>query len=172
MTSDCFYFYSKSANKKPGYGCNEIATKEYLELSKILDWRKVLSNFHFSPFMFEGKTYNTIEHVFQSKKIALVDPYKANFFTVESGHAIGKGDGAIAQKNRKLVVLKSSDLAIWFQTSDKIMENAAIAKYSQCSMAMNILKNTGNAELWHVVSRKKPVRFNHLERIRNKCKIF
>lgn len=165
---DCFYFYSKSADKKPGKGSNEFVSnpEKYLELSKMKDWRKVLSNFHFSPFKFEGKTYNTIEHVFQSKKIELVDPIKADFFTVESGHEIGQGDGFLAQKNRKLVVLLKSDLEKWFRISNEIMEKAAVVKYSQCLESMNILKNTGDAELWHVVCRKKPVRFEHLERIR------
>ena len=163
------YFYSKSADKYHGKGVNEFVSDplKYLELSKIKDWRKVLSNFDVNPFIFEGKTYRTIEHVFQSKKISLVDPIKADFFTMESGHDIGKGDGLIAQKNRKLVVLNKSDLEKWFHISKDIMEKAAIAKYSQCPVAMNILKLTGDTELWHVVSRKKPVRFIHLERIRN-----
>ena len=108
-----FYFYSKSADKAPGKGANEIVVdpSEYSELAKIKDWRKVLSNFHVSPFVFEGFTYNSIEHVFQSKKIGLVSPEKAFLFTLESGSEIGKGDGLMAQKNRKLVVLKQNDLA-------------------------------------------------------------
>ena len=63
---DRLYFYSKSADKKPGQGANEVVSGDYTELAKIKDWRKVLSNFHYCPFVFEGKTYNTIEHVFQS----------------------------------------------------------------------------------------------------------
>jgi hypothetical protein len=46
------------------------------------------------------------------------------------------------------------------------MEQAAIAKYRQCPEAMNVLKLTGKAQLWHIVARKQPVRFKHLERIR------
>lgn len=165
---DSLYFYSKSADKYPGKGKNEIVSDPliYKELSEIKDWRKVLSNFHFSPFEFEGKTYNTIEHVFQSKKIELVSPEKAYYFTLESGHEIGKGDGLLAQKNRKLVLLKGDNLLKWFQISNEIMEKAAIAKYSQCLFAKNVLNLTGNSELWHIVSRKKPVRFKHLEIIR------
>jgi predicted NAD-dependent protein-ADP-ribosyltransferase YbiA (DUF1768 family) len=165
---DSFSFYSKSADKKPGKGANEFVAdpEKYTELSKIKDWRKVLSNFHVSPFVFEGKWYNTIEHVFQSKKIALVDPVKADFFTLLNGHEIGQGDGLVAQKNRKLVVLKNPDLDTWFRISGDVMERAAIAKFSQCPEAMHVLQLTGDAELWHVVSRKKPVRFLHLEGIR------
>ena len=165
---DRLYFYSKSADKKPGQGVNEFVSdpSKYTELAKIKDFRKVLSNFHYCPFVFEGKTYNTIEHVFQSKKIALVDPIKASYFTRESGHPIGQGDGLTAQQNRKLVVLDKNSLLKWAQINDKIMEQAAIEKYKSCPEAMKVLKATGDAQLWHIVSRKKPVRFEHLERIR------
>ena len=163
-----FYFYSKSADKAPGKGANEIVVdpSEYSELAKIKDWRKVLSNFHVSPFVFEGFTYNSIEHVFQSKKIELVSPEKAFLFTLESGSHIGKGDGLMAQKNRKLVVLKQNDLDQWFKMSKDVMKRAAIEKYAQCPEARTVLKLTGDAELWHIVSRKKPERFVHLEQIR------
>jgi predicted NAD-dependent protein-ADP-ribosyltransferase YbiA (DUF1768 family) len=165
---DCFYFYSKSVDKKPGKGVNEFVEDPdvYQELSMVKHWRRILSNFHVSPFMFNGKTYNSIEHVFQSKKIALVDPVKADYFTLESGHEIGQGDGGMAQKNRKLVILSKSDIAKWFQISTHIMEQASFAKYQQCPDALATLKLTGEAELWHIVSRKKPVRFEHLEKIR------
>ena len=167
-TYDKLYFYSKSADRLPGKGANEFVSNpnDYIELSKIKDFRKVLSNFHYCPFVFEGKTYNTIEHVFQSKKIALVDPIKASYFTRESGHEIGQSDGLTAQQNRKLVVLDKTSIAMWSQISDKVMEQAAIQKYLQCPEAMNVLKLTNKAQLWHIVSRKQPVRFKHLERIR------
>ncbi len=70
---DRFYFYSKSFDNYPGKGNGEIGNEDYLELNKHKNWRKVLSNFHVYPFIFEGKTYNTIEHAFQSKKISIVN---------------------------------------------------------------------------------------------------
>ena len=168
-SQDRLYFYSKSADRFPGKGANEFVSNpsDYTELARIKDFRKVLSNFHYCPFVFEGKTYNTIEHVFQAKKTALVDPVRASYFTRESGHPIGQGDGLTAQKNRKLVILDKGSIAKWAQISDKVMEQAAIAKYRQCPEAMNVLKLTGKAQLWHIVARKQPVRFKHLERIRS-----
>ena len=165
---DRLFFYSKSADKKPGHGANESVQdpQKYRVLSLIPHWRRTLSNFHVDPFVFEGKTYNSIEHVFQSKKIALVDPEKADFFTMESGHPIGQGDGALAQKNRKLVLLGKEHLQKWSQISGRVMEEAARAKFLQCTKAMVVLLATQDAELWHVVPRKKPVRFEHLEKIR------
>ena len=164
---DRLYFYSKSADRLPGQGANEVVSGDYTELAKIKDWRKVLSNFHYCPFVFEGKTYNTIEHVFQSKKIALVDPIKASYFTRESGHIIGQSDGLVAQQNRKLAILDKGNVIKWAQMSDRIMEQAAVEKYKSCPEAMKVLKLTGGAQLWHIVARKQPVRFKHLERIRN-----
>jgi predicted NAD-dependent protein-ADP-ribosyltransferase YbiA (DUF1768 family) len=69
----------------------------YEDLNKIKNWRKVLSNFHIYPFQYKGYTYNTIEHVFQAKKIELADKDKAYLFTIESGNDIGKGNGEIVK---------------------------------------------------------------------------
>lgn len=169
---DRFVFYSGSADKKPGNGVNESGDpSKYKELSKIKDWRKVLSNFHVYPFKYDGYTWNSIEHVFQSKKISLVDPKRALMFTIESGSEIGLGDGKMAQRNRKLVVLSREHLKIWDEMKDMIMREAAIEKYKACSEALNILKLTNEAELYHFErSRGKPsklVHFKHLEEIRS-----
>ena len=167
--SDKLFFFSKSKDVAPGKGTNEIVSDItlYKDLANIKDWRKILSNFHVAPFKFDGYTWNTIEHVFHAKKIALVDPNKALWFTVESGHEIGKGDGNVARKNRKLVVLDKSQLTTWNEIRNDIMFNAALEKYKQHKDAAKILQATGYAELWHVVMRNKPERFIHLEKIRN-----
>lgn len=168
MTLDKLFFYSKSRDVDPGKGANEYVknTEEYIELDYISNWRRILSNFHVAPFKYNGLTFNSIEHVFQAEKIALADPEKAFWFSLESGHEIGQGDGSIAQKNRKLVKLTPQQLEIWNKIKYKIMENAAMEKYSQCEFARKVLKLTNNAQLWHIVSRKQPERFIHLERIR------
>lgn len=167
-SNDKLYFYSKSKDVAPGKGANESVedVKVYTKLASIKDWRKILSNFHVCPFKYQGKTYNTIEHVFQSEKIKLVSPDKALLFTVESGSEIGLGDGEIARKNRKLVKLDANKLAEWGRIKDKIMADAAVEKYKVCKEAREVLKATGNAQLWHIVSRDSPVRFEHLEKIR------
>jgi predicted NAD-dependent protein-ADP-ribosyltransferase YbiA (DUF1768 family) len=69
--SDTLFFFSKSADKLAGKGTNESVncTKDYDELNKIKDWRKILSNLYFSPFTYQGKTYNSAEHAFQGKKL-------------------------------------------------------------------------------------------------------
>ena len=164
---DKLYFFSKSAQVPAGQGKNETVKDSSLYQSLGTDFRQVLSNFHIAPFKFEDHTYNTIEHVFQAKKIALVDEEKAYKFTIESGDKIGLGDGAAAQKNRKLVVLDKAILKQWDEIKDDIMMRAALAKYQQNPEAAQVLKATLNAQLWHIQMRKPAVRFVHLETIRD-----
>jgi len=113
-----------------------------------------------------GHTYNTIEHVFQAQKTALVDPDKARWFTVESGHAIGTGDGHEARKNRFLVLLSEPLIRKWSSMSDDVMAEAARCKYASCDVARQALIATGESELWHVVPGGQAVRFKHLEVLR------
>jgi predicted NAD-dependent protein-ADP-ribosyltransferase YbiA (DUF1768 family) len=167
--TDKLFFYSQSKDVAPGKGTNEVVADAsvYKTLDGFPNWRKVLSNFHHCPFVYEGRTYNTIEHVFQAKKIALVSPEKADWFTVESGHEIGKGDGLVARRHRKLVTLNDRQLQEWSAIRDKVMRDAAVQKYAACKEARDILKATACAQLWHIVSRAKPIRFTHLEGIRD-----
>jgi ribA/ribD-fused uncharacterized protein len=166
MNSDKLYFFSKSAKVPPGKGKNEYVEDPNKYKGLPHDFRRVLSNFHLAPFVFQGFTYNTIEHAFQAKKIELVDPVESRRFTLESGDPIGLGDGVIAQKNRKLVKLSPTDLKKWDDIKCDIMKSASQAKYTQHPEAARILINTMDSELWHIVSRQKPVRFTHIEEIR------
>lgn len=98
--NDVLTFYSGSPNgPDPGYGEEEVVhdTTRYRRLASMTGWRRVLSNFHVCPFVWNGQTYRTLEHAFQASKIALVDKQQARMFTMESGTLIGKGDGASAR---------------------------------------------------------------------------
>lgn len=165
-SQDKLYFYSKSALVVAGNGTNEIVANNELYNSLSTTFRQVLSNFHVCPFKYHGYTYNSIEHVFQAMKIGLADKDEAFKFTIESGHAIGLGNGAMAQKNRKLIKLDDNALKLWHTMKHTIMKDAALEKYKTCQESAKILKATLGAELWHIVSRKKPERFHHLEEIR------
>jgi ribA/ribD-fused uncharacterized protein len=168
--ADKLFFYSKSADKPPGKGVHETVQdySVYTELAKIKDWRKVLSNFHYHPFKFNGYTFNTIEHAFHWAKISIADPQRALEFTVESNTELGLGDGEMARKNRKLMVLTKSQLKMWSEQHHALMEDAARAKYAQCDESRMVLQSTGNAQLWHVVGRSSVhAHFIHLEKIRH-----
>ena len=166
--SDKLFFYSGSVDAKPGTGVNEVVKDEtrYAALASIPHWRRILSNFHVCPFKYNGKTYRTIEHAFQAAKIALANPSEAEKFTVESGDALGQGDGLAARSARKLVVLSKDQVQQWASMSRRVMEEVARAKYQQCPEAMSVLLATQDAELWHIVTRGRPDHFVHLEKIR------
>jgi predicted NAD-dependent protein-ADP-ribosyltransferase YbiA (DUF1768 family) len=179
---DTFVFMFKSADKAPGKGINETLIKghSYPELSKISKWRSMLSNFHVAEFEWTGddvlpvpfppKTrWNSIEHAYQGAKFQLYGHKEALKFTLNSGDDIGKGDGATAQRNRKIVVLK--DMSKWGEIYMNVMKSAAKAKYEQNPESMRMLKATFPAKLFHSqVNRGKKselIHFKHLEDIRN-----
>lgn len=148
---DKLFFFSNSADKKAGKGTNEQVNVEqdYTELNKIKDWRKILSNLYCSEFTYDDRTYNSVEHVFQSKKIALVDEEQAFLFCKESGHEIGLGDGYIARKNRKLVVLDEKELTLWNKRKHKLLYKILLAKFTQVPIAKQVLLLTRDATLLH-----------------------
>ena len=173
------FFYSKSADNLPGEGPRETwlfdknMFKGNFEHTPYKNWRRHLSNFDVLPFTWSGKRFNTIEHAFQYAKIRLVDATEAYKFTLDSETELGKADGVEAQKMRKIVKLSMQMIGKWNTISKRIMASAAREKYLQNagSLSSHILKLTQDAELWHIVSRKKEAdRFQHLEEIRKMLK--
>ena len=177
---DVFVFKSNSADKAPGKGVNEHLVKghTYTELSKIKDWRHMLSNFDVAEFDWTGEgvlpepfpaktRWNSIEHAFQGAK-HWWKGYKKEALRFTLNGDIGKGDGAEAQKNKKLV--KIDDLSGWDELSWKVMSSSAEAKYMQNPEKMRMLKATAPAELFHLVTQRgkksELVPFKHLEYIR------
>lgn len=171
---DSLYFYSKSKDAAPGKGAREQVAdpKAYAELAGIPDWRKVLSNFHAGePFSYMGKRWKTIEHAFQAMKLRLVDEDKFHQLSIDSGSEVGlAADGLAARKKRKWVVLNPEQLARWNAQSDAVMAEIAKAKYAADPHARKVLFATGKAQLWHLVPRGKPIRFEHLEKLRSTLK--
>jgi predicted NAD-dependent protein-ADP-ribosyltransferase YbiA (DUF1768 family) len=167
---DKLCYYSKSANVKVGKGANEYVSDftKYSELDKIPNWRRILSNFYVEPFTFKGKTYNSVEHAFQGYKIGTVDKEKGEYFTLESNHPIGKGDGSVAQKNRKLILFNAEQLAHWDSIKHKVMTEITYQRIAQSKTYRNVLLLTNNAELWHVMARRGIIRNVYLEELRDK----
>jgi predicted NAD-dependent protein-ADP-ribosyltransferase YbiA (DUF1768 family) len=161
---DKLCFFSRSKEVAPGFGAGEHAPvkNKYAGLPK--DFRKVLSNFHVSPFRYEGKMYNTIEHAFQATKIALQDAKAAETFAMESKSDLSIGGGEAARKNRKMVILSPEALARWEPA--RVMAEIAKAKYDASAAARGVLTATADAQLWHIIPRGQPVRFTHLEQLR------
>lgn len=168
--ADVLFFFSKSADAVPGKGIHECVhdTHAYKELSSIQDWRKILSNFYVAPFRWRGKTWKTAEHAFQSRKIELVNECKADWFTLESGHEIGQGNGSVARKHRKLVLLEDTTLQYWRQINADVMKEIWYCKFSQIELCQRVLLETGNARLLHSFGRgRRPERLWGLEQVRD-----
>ena len=167
---DKLFFHSKSADKPAGKDVNECALDYniYEDLNKIKDWRKILSNFFVAEFVYENKTYNSVEHAFQGKKIELVDKDKAFWFSKDSGHVIGTTkDGLVARKNRKLVILDDNQLNKWDKIKSKIMKDILFAKFTQVDVAKKVLLLTKKSELLHGSKGIPIMRQYELEEVRN-----
>jgi predicted NAD-dependent protein-ADP-ribosyltransferase YbiA (DUF1768 family) len=140
----------------------------YDELNKIHDWRRILSNLYSHEFIYDDKIYNSVEHAFQSKKIEIVD--KAYWFCKNSGNDIGMGDGLIARKNRKLIILKPEELIIWNNIKNQIMYKILLAKFTQIPIAKQVLLLTHDAILLHGAKGIPICRQIELEKVRNELK--
>jgi ribA/ribD-fused uncharacterized protein len=167
---DKLFYYSKSAHKRAGKGVNEFVSNynDYNELNSVKDWRKMLSNFYESEFIYEDKTYYTVEHAFQAKKIELVDKDKSYWFCKESMNDIGcNKSGLVARKNRKLAILDVTNLTIWNEIKHHIMEEILLCKFTQNVMLLNVLLLTKHAILLHGTRGTPITRQYELENVRD-----
>jgi len=166
-----FAFYSKSADKKPGKGKNEKIPKEkeddFKELSKIKDWRKVLSNFWIvsQPFELDGHMWNSVEHYYHACKFKnyTEGSEKHDFylkFTAESDSEVSKDPGKAksyggtdsSHKYRPKHILMDDD---FFNGNHKIaMEKGQRAKYMNDALSQKVLLLTKNAKLVHYTSNR------------------
>lgn len=181
--TDRFVFYSKSANKKPGFGTGEEKNTniDYSELQEIKDWRKALSNFYISPFILDDNVWNSVEHFFHAVKFRNdkipsknYDFYKT--FTLDSNSPwcvepvlskqAGKA-GRISETTGKIFDKKIGDVKVPKDVKmredfyvknipSKLQRLAFMAKFSQNPELKKLLLATKDAELWHFIGRGSP----------------
>ena len=90
---------------------------------------------------------------FNLKKITLVSPEKTYLFTIVM---IQETEMEIQHvKNRKLIILNKEKLTKWNKNKNEIMYEIMLSKYKICSEAAKVLKETGKAELWHIIQLEK-----------------
>lgn len=178
--TDKFYFYSGSKDVAPGKGKNEQlnSKNKYELLENTKDWRKMLSNFWVEPFQCEGLTWNTLEHYYHSRKF--IDyPEFAKMFSLESESefcrdpAFAKSIGGKSGKSKNIKYkrpanIKANPNVFKKEVNDRIFTIGMIAKFTQSKKLKEVLLETGEAELWHIVSRSpNPIRFTYLEKVRD-----
>lgn len=170
---DKLIFYSSSKDNDVGKNKNEFINNpdEYLELNKIKNFRRYLSNFNIYEFEYNGYKYRTIEHAFQGTKISLANKDEGFKFTIDSNHEIGLGDGIMARKNRKFICLNEEQLNEWNKIKHNIMYEIVLEKFKVCTEARDVLIKTNKCQLWHTFPRMKyPIRCYYLEKIREELK--
>lgn len=198
MTLDKLQFWYKSSDRQPGKGKGEFISsiKNYIPLSKIKDWRKMLSDFYFSPFILDGKTWATVEHFYQASKfrdpnnIVNFDYY--NSFSMESNSPWSRDPkkawiaGQVGKPNIKgsIPIIKIDNIALpnnltilnnfdSNKIGKKAITIALFAKFTQNDNLKNVLLHTNNAELWSFKNKgQNPEYYDHLMNIRNCIRIF
>ena len=175
-----FQYYFKSAgNKFPGEGVGEKLNKErkneFIELSRILDWRRKLSNYWESNLKIDGKTWKTVEHYYQGNKFKKNNPEYYDKFTLESNSDISK-DPALANAagsvTGKYQGKKVRDDKIkldegFFDKKDDIMNIAQAAKYDQNKDLADILLKTKDTKLMQFNKGREPEVQDILMKIRS-----
>ena len=200
MSKDKFIFYNKSASKPPGKGTGEYASKfsKYENLSKIKDWRKMLSNFYISPFILDGEEWNSVEHFFHAVKFRDDKKKGKNYefyktFTLKSASPwsldpvsakqAGKA-GRISKVTGKVYTKKFGNIKIptdvsirsdFYSTGidRKLQTIAFFVKFTQNEELCDMLLQTKDAELWHYVGRGAPNQlWTNLMKVRDCIKKF
>lgn len=179
LDADKLFYYSKSAHKEPGKGVNENISNVslYTELSKIKDWRKVLSNFSMMAFTLDGYRWSSVEHYYQGNKFT--GEFRLQFTCESKSEIAGSPEMAKAAGGKKGLfkgkIIRPSHISSNFtefkKHKDAIMYRAMYAKFEQNHEAQKVLLNTGTAELWHGTRGVPPERVNILEQVRNDLKL-
>jgi predicted NAD-dependent protein-ADP-ribosyltransferase YbiA (DUF1768 family) len=165
-------FYSKSRDLAPGKGSGEnISPKlesEFVELGKIKNWRRQLSNFHTRVdkdkkvvplFKLDGYNWASVEHYYHANKFKKnnMDYYK--LFTMESKSEIstdpiaakgaGGKTGKVNKKKFRPSNIKMDEDFMMNGKNEDVMYNGQLAKYKQNPELKKMLLLTNDAKLVH-----------------------
>lgn len=172
MDRDVLFYYSKSKDVYPGTGANESGNDNYDELSRVPNWRHMLSNFYISPFELDGETWGSVEHYYHAQKFKKTNPkfvkqftwFSGSDFATDSTAAKSAGGKSGGKYRPKSVVADKA-----FFTGDvqaKVFVKAMFSKFTQNPLLQYVLLKTKNAELWHGTRGVPKHRVLPLEKVR------
>jgi predicted NAD-dependent protein-ADP-ribosyltransferase YbiA (DUF1768 family) len=181
-----FQFYAKSnPNALPGMGPGERIPEtekiHFHKLSSFDNWRRKLSNFWNEPFMLDGHTWQSVEHYYQGSKFKNNNREFYLKFSLDSRSelsadpVLAKAAGSKSGKLDHRTVVRPSRITIdpdFFNhgRSEREMENAMFAKFSQNKNLKDLLLATRNAKLVHYQRGARPEVYLHLMRVRHKLR--
>jgi predicted NAD-dependent protein-ADP-ribosyltransferase YbiA (DUF1768 family) len=181
-----FQFYSKSnPNALPGDGPGEkIPETEKIHFHKLAtfeNWRRKLSNFWNEPFMLDNHAWQSVEHYYQGSKFKNNNREFYLKFSLDSRSEISsdpilaKAAGSKSGKLNHSTIIRPSRVTIdpdFFNNgrSEREMENAMFAKFSQNKNLKDMLLATRYAKLVHYQRGARPEVYQHLMRVRHKIR--
>ncbi len=164
-----FMFYINSANSKPGKGSGEkIDVKHALlfkDLELITGWRRQLDDEFASPFMLEGKQWQTVEHYYQASKFKKGFPDFYESFSLDSGSEISsdvkKARAAGGKTGRfEKQLMRPNHIKLdpdFYGGRDTVERTKAVkAKFEQNEDLKKMLLSTKRAKLLHFVRGSEP----------------
>jgi predicted NAD-dependent protein-ADP-ribosyltransferase YbiA (DUF1768 family) len=185
-TDIVFQFYAKSnPNALPGMGSGEkIPETEKIHFHKLAtfdNWRRKLSNFWNEPFMLDGHTWQSVEHYYQGSKFKNNNHDFYLKFSLDSRSelsadpVLAKAAGSKSGKLNHSAIIRPSRITIdpdFFNhgRSEREMESAMFAKFSQNQRLKDMLLATRNAKLVHYQRGARPEVYQHLMRVRHKLR--
>ena len=175
-----FQFYSKSLDKAlPGHGVGEKISGEeekngaYKELSKIKSWRRKLANeWNEAPFKLDGQVWQSVEQYYEASK------YKKDHRDIYAQYSLAKEPqlltkGIRIDKDFFMPIVSSSSVVEGdsngnkkIKRSEKELEDALRAKFTQNPDLMLLLKATKKAKLQQFKRSAPPIICEELMRIR------
>ena len=185
-----FQFYSKSVDKlRPGHGAGEKISEEeektgtYKELAKMSHWRRKLANEWIeAPFKLDGHLWQSVEHYYQGSKFKKSNRDFYLQFSLDSettsinselskdsflAKATGAIDAPAKLRPKEIKVDKDFFISVdGVKRSEKELENALRAKFTQNPELNALLKATKKAKLQGFVRGAPPIVFNELMRVR------